>query len=305
MKKKINLSKLWLNITATALIITLVLVLLIIGVLLVNGIDIYTNKNSFDLVSSTIYAALFGTVLMVFLMAIIVMPLGVITAIYLHEYAPCNKLTKFMQLTIINLAGVPSIVYGLFGLGFFVYYLGGIIDKLAYSETLPLPTFGTPGILWSAMTLAILTLPVVIVATQDGLARISQQERIAAYALGATKAEVVLRIILPQSLPAILTAFILAIARAGGEVAPLMLVGAVKIAPNLPLDANFPYLHLDRQFMHLGYYLYDLTMQGSLNTDSSLVFGVALLLLLVTLGLNFSAIMWRRHWNLRNSKSRG
>ncbi|MFQ3278195.1 MAG: phosphate transport system permease protein, partial [Colwellia sp.] len=209
-----------------------------------------------------VFPAIFGTVLMVLLMTVIVSPFGVIAAIYLHEYAGKNAFTKLLRIAVINLAGVPSIVYGVFGLGFFVYMVGGSLDQLFYSENLPSPTFGTPGVLWSALTLAILTLPVVIVSTEEGLSRIPSEMRYGSLALGATKAETLWRIILPIASPAIMTGIILAIARAAGEVAPLMLVGVVKMAPNLPLDGNFPFLHLDRKFMHLGFHIYDVGFQS-------------------------------------------
>ncbi len=240
--------------------------------------------------------AIFGTVLMVLLMSLIVMPLGVLAAIYLHEYAKKNTLTRLIRIAVVNLAGVPSIVYGVFGLGFFVYFLGGNIDALFYSDVLPRPTFGTPGLLWSSLTLAILTLPVVIVSTEEGLARIPLSVRYGSFALGATKAETLRQIILPMASPAIMTGLILAIARAAGEVAPLMLVGVVKVAPSLPLDANFPYLHLDRKFMHLGYHIYDAGFQSANNEVARpLVYATSFLLVAVIVSLNLTAISIRHH----------
>ncbi len=240
--------------------------------------------------------AIFGTVLMVLLMSLIVMPLGVLAAIYLHEYAKKNTLTRLIRIAVVNLAGVPSIVYGVFGLGFFVYFLGGNIDALFYSDVLPRPTFGTPGLLWSSLTLAILTLPVVIVSTEEGLARIPLSVRYGSFALGATKAETLRQIILPMVSPAIMTGLILAIARAAGEVAPLMLVGVVKVAPSLPLDGNFPYLHLDRKFMHLGYHIYDAGFQSANNEAArSLVYATSFLLVAVIVSLNLTAISIRHH----------
>jgi phosphate transport system permease protein len=209
-----------------------------------------------------VFPAIFGTVFMVMLMAVIVTPFGVVAAIYLHEYAGKNSITKFIRIAVINLSGVPSIVYGVFGLGFFVYIMGGTIDELLYPEALPSPTFGSPGVLWSALTLAILTLPVVIVSTEEGLSRIPSTLREGSLALGATKSETLWRIVIPMASPAIMTGLILAVARAAGEVAPLMLVGVVKVAPTLPVDGNFPYLHLDRKFMHLGFHIYDVGFQS-------------------------------------------
>ncbi|MCP4985673.1 MAG: phosphate ABC transporter permease PstA [Colwellia sp.] len=241
-----------------------------------------------------VFPAIFGTVLMVLLMTVIVSPFGVIAAIYLHEYAGNNAFTKLLRIAVINLAGVPSIVYGVFGLGFFVYMVGGSLDQLFYLENLPSPTFGTPGVLWSALTLAILTLPVVIVSTEEGLSRIPSAMRHGSLALGATKAETLWRIILPIASPAIMTGIILAIARAAGEVAPLMLVGVVKMAPNLPLDGNFPFLHLDRKFMHLGFHIYDVGFQSpNVEAARPLVFATALLLVTIIVALNMTAVSIR------------
>ncbi|MDT0603403.1 phosphate ABC transporter permease PstA [Thalassotalea castellviae] len=241
-----------------------------------------------------VFPAIFGTVLMVLLMTIIVSPMGVIAAIYLHEYAGNNALTKLLRIAVINLAGVPSIVYGVFGLGFFVYMVGGSLDQIFYPETLPSPTFGTPGVMWSAITLAILTLPVVIVSTEEGLSRIPAAMRHGSLALGATKVETLWRIILPIASPAIMTGIILAIARAAGEVAPLMLVGVVKMAPNLPLDGNFPFLHLDRKFMHLGFHIYDVGFQSpNVEAARPLVYATALLLVTIIISLNMTAVSIR------------
>lgn len=245
-----------------------------------------------------VFPAIFGTVLLVIIMSVVVMPLGVIAAIYLHEYARNTMLTRLIRISVVNLAGVPSIVYGVFGLGFFVYTIGSSIDELFYSDTLPTPTFGTPGLLWSAMTLAILTLPVVIVATEEGLARVPNSVRHGSYALGATKFETLWRTVLPMVSPAIMTGLILAVARAAGEVAPLMLVGVVKLASNLPVDGNFPYLHLERKFMHLGFHVYDVGFQTpNIEAARPLVFATSFLLITVVVGLNITAIMIRN--NLR------
>ncbi|MDN3651759.1 phosphate ABC transporter permease PstA [Thalassotalea ponticola] len=241
-----------------------------------------------------VFPAIFGTVLMVLLMTVIVAPLGVVAAIYLHEYAGNNAFTKLLRIAVINLAGVPSIVYGVFGLGFFVYMVGGSLDQLFYPESLPSPTFGSPGVLWSALTLAILTLPVVIVSTEEGLSRIPANMRHGSLALGATKAETLWRIIIPIASPAIMTGIILAIARAAGEVAPLMLVGVVKMAPTLPLDGNFPFLHLERKFMHLGFHIYDVGFQSpNVEAARPLVYATALLLVTIIVTLNMTAVSIR------------
>jgi phosphate transport system permease protein len=241
-----------------------------------------------------VFPAIFGTVMMVLIMAVLVTPLGVIAAVYLREYAKQGILTRTIRIAVNNLAGVPSIVYGVFGLGFFVYFLGGNIDRLFFPEALPAPTFGTPGIMWSSLTLAILTLPVVIVATEEGLSRIPKSIREGSLALGATKFETLWRTIIPMSSPAIMTGLILAVARAAGEVAPLMLVGVVKLAPSLPVDGNPPFLHLDRKFMHLGFHIYDVGFQSpNVEAARPLVYATSLLLVLVIVLLNFVAIQIR------------
>ena len=241
-----------------------------------------------------IFPAIFGTVMMVLIMSLMVTPFGVIAAVYLREYAKQGAVTRTIRIAVNNLAGVPSIVYGVFGLGFFIYFLGGNIDKLFFPEALPAPTFGTPGLLWASLTLAILTLPVVIVATEEGLARIPQSIREGSLALGATKIETLWRTVLPMASPSIMTGMILAIARAAGEVAPLMLVGVVKLAPALPVDGAFPFLHLDRKFMHLGFHIYDVGFQSpNVEAARPLVFATALLLVLVILVLNCAAIVIR------------
>ena len=241
-----------------------------------------------------IFPAIFGTVLMVLLMTVLVTPLGVIAAIYLREYANQGAITQIVRISVNNLAGVPSIVYGVFGLGFFVYFLGGNIDALFYPEAAPAPVFGTPGLLWAAITLALLTLPVVIVSTEEGLSRIPRALKEGSLALGATKAETLWRVILPMATPSILTGVILAIARAAGEVAPLMLVGVVKLAPTLPLDMNAPFLHLERKFMHLGFHIYDVGFQSpNVEAARPLVYATAFLLVTVVVALNLSAISLR------------
>ncbi|CAI2466827.1 phosphate ABC transporter permease PstA [Serratia liquefaciens] len=238
-----------------------------------------------------VFPAIFGTVLMVILMSIVVMPFGVIAAVYLHEYAGNNLLTRLIRIAVVNLAGVPSIVYGVFGIGFFVYMIGGTLDQLFYPESLPNPTFGTPGVLWAALTLALLTLPVVIVATEEGLSRIPASLRQGSLALGASRAETLWRIVLPMAAPAMMTGLILAVARAAGETAPLMLVGVVKSVPVLPVDDIFPYLHLERKFMHLSFQIYDMAFQSpSVEAARPLVFATAFLLVAIVVGLNLAAM---------------
>jgi phosphate transport system permease protein len=248
-----------------------------------------------------IFPAIFGTVMMVFLMTLIVTPFGVIAAIYLREYASQGWMTRTVRIAVNNLAGVPSIVYGVFGLGFFVYFLGGNIDALFFPEAAPAPVFGTPGLLWASLTLALLTVPVVIVATEEGLSRVPKSLREGSLALGATKAETLWRIILPMVSPAIMTGMILAIARAAGEVAPLMLVGVVKLAPTLPLDMNAPFLHLDRKFMHLGFHIYDVGFQSpNVEAARPLVYATSFLLVAVVATLNIVAIVIRNRLRENN-----
>ena len=243
-----------------------------------------------------VFPAIFGTVLMTLIMAVIVTPFGVIAAVYLREYAKQGLLTRIIRIAVNNLAGVPSIVYGVFGLGFFVYVLGGSLDRLFYPEAAPAPVFGTPGLMWASLTLAILTLPVVIVATEEGLARIPRMIREGSLALGATKSETLWKVVLPMASPAMMTGLILAVARAAGEVAPLMLVGVVKLAPNLPLNGNYPYLHLDQKIMHLGFHIYDVGFQSpNVEAARPLVYATALLLVLVIATLNLSAVWIRNH----------
>ncbi len=243
-----------------------------------------------------IFPAIFGTVMMTMLMAVIVTPFGVLAAVYLREYAKQNTFTRVIRIAVNNLAGVPAIVYGVFGLGFFVYVLGGSLDRLFFPEALPAPTFGTPGLLWASLTLAILAVPVVIVATEEGLARIPRALREGSLALGATKSETLWKVVLPMASPAMMTGLILAVARAAGEVAPLMLVGVVKLAPALPVDGNYPYLHFDQKIMHLGFHIYDVGFQSpNVEAARPLVYATALLLVLVIALLNISAVTLRNH----------
>ena len=243
-----------------------------------------------------IFPAIFGTVTMVMVMSIIVTPFGILAAIYLREYAKQGPLLRLIRVSVYNLAGVPSIVFGVFGLGFFVYFLGGNLDALFYPEALPSPTFGTPGLFWASLTLALLTLPVVIVATEEGLSRIPSTIRMGSLALGATKAETLWKVVVPLSTPAMMTGLILAIARAAGEVAPLMLVGVVKLAPTLPIDGNAPFIHMERKIMHLGFHIYDVGFQSpNVEAARPLVYATALTLVVLIVLLNLTAISIRNH----------
>ena len=251
-----------------------------------------------------IFPAIFGTVLMVFLMTIVVAPFGVLAAVYLREYAKQGLLVRMVRVAVNNLAGVPSIVFGVFGLGCFIYAAGGTIDQLFFPEALPNPTFGTGGILWASLTLALLTVPVVIVATEEGLSSVPREFREGSIGLGATKFETLRHVIVPCALPGILTGLILAMARAAGEVAPLMLTGVVKLAPSLPLDAAFPFLHLDRKFMHLGFHIYDVGFQSpNVEAAKPMVYMTTLTLIVVVVTLNLVAVVVRNRLRKRFATS--
>jgi phosphate transport system permease protein len=241
-----------------------------------------------------VFPAIFGTVLMTLIMSIVVTPFGIIAAFYLREYARQGPVVRIVRIAINNLAGVPSIVFGVFGLGFFVYFIGGGIDRVFFPEMLPTPTFGTGGILWASLTLALLTVPVVIVATEESIAAVPRGAREGSLALGASKFQTILKIVLPASVPGILTGVILAMARGAGEVAPLMITGVVKLAPEMPFDATFPFLHLDRKFMHLGFHIYDVGFQSpNIEAAKPMVFTTTLLLILIVVLLNLAAIRLR------------
>lgn len=241
-----------------------------------------------------VYPAIFGTVVMTLIMSLAVMPFGVMAALYLREYARAGTIISIVRISINNLAGVPSIVFGVFGLGFFCYIIGASIDQLLFAEHLPNPTYGKGGVLWAALTLALLTLPVVIVATEEALAAVPNSMREGSYACGGSKWQTIKRIVLPRAMPGIMTGMILAMARGAGEVAPLMLVGAVKLAPELPIDGIFPYIHTERSFMHLGFHIYDLGFQSQ-NSEAAkpMVFTTTLLLIGIVFILNVVAVRLR------------
>ena len=247
-----------------------------------------------------LFPAIFGTVMLTVLMSVFAFPVGVVAGIYLREYARQGMLVKMVRIAVNNLAGIPSIVYGIFGLGFFVYGIGASIDQIFFPERLPTPTFGTGGILWASLTLALLTVPVVIVATEEALGSIPPGIREGSQALAATKFQTLTNLLLPMASPGILTGFILAMARAAGEVAPLMITGVVKLAPALPLDGSFPYLHLDRKFMHLGFHIYDIGFQSpNVEAAKPMVYITTLLLILLVLLLTSTAIYLRNRMRKR------
>lgn len=249
-----------------------------------------------------LFPAIFGTVTLIFIMSLLSFPLGVVAAIYLREYAKEGPVVRLVRIAVNNLAGIPSIVYGIFGLAFFVYGIGGSIDRLFFAERLPTPTFGTGGILWASLTLGLLTVPVVIVATEEALGAIPQGVREGSLALGATKLQTLVRTLLPMASPGIMTGLILAMARAAGEVAPLMITGVVKLAPALPIDGNFPFVHLDRKFMHLGFHIYDIGFQSpNVEAAKPMVFVTTLLLVLIVLVMSSVAIYLRNKMKKRYS----
>jgi len=251
-----------------------------------------------------LFPAIFGTVMMVLLMSVFSLPFGVIAAIYLREYAREGKLVQLVRIAVNNLAGVPSIVYGVFGLGFFVYGIGGSLDKLFYPERLPTPVFGTGGILWASLTLALLTVPVIIVATEESLASIPKGIREGSLALGATKFQTLTKVLLPMATPGIMTGLVLSMARAVGEVAPLMLVGVVKLAPALPFDGQFPFFHMDRKFMHLGFHIFDVGFQSpNVEAAKPMVYVTTLLLLLIVIAATSLAIRFRNQMRRKYTSS--
>jgi phosphate transport system permease protein len=249
-----------------------------------------------------LFPAIFGTVMLIFLMAVTCFPLGVLAGIYLGEYAKDGFLVRLVRIAVNNLAGIPSIVYGIFGLGFFVYGVGGLLDQWLFPERVAAgtPTFGTGGILWASLTLGLLTVPVVIVSTEEALRAIPRATRENSFALGATKFQTLVRVLVPMASPGMMTGFILAMARAAGEVAPLMITGVVKLAPQMPVDGAFPFFHLDRKFMHLGFHIYDVGFQSpNVEASKPMVFVTTLLLLAIVLAMTSVAICLRNRMRRR------
>jgi phosphate transport system permease protein len=229
-------------------------------------------------------------------MAVTCFPLGVLAGVYLGEYAKDGPLVRLVRIAVNNLAGIPSIVYGIFGLGFFIYGVGGWLDRWLYPARVEagISTFGTGGILWASLTLGLLTIPVVIVSTEEALRAIPGGIRESSLALGSTKLQTLLRVMLPMASPGIMTGFILAMARAAGEVAPLMITGVVKLAPDLPLDGHFPFFHLERKFMHLGFHIYDIGFQSpNVEASKPMVYVTTLLLLLIVVAMSSLAVYLR------------
>jgi phosphate transport system permease protein len=273
-----------------------------LGVYLARWWEFLTDEPREANTEGGVMPAIFGTFVMTVLLSVLVAPFGVLTALYLREYAKQGRLVSIVRISVNNLAGVPSIVYGVFGLGFFAYIVGASIDQLFFPERLPNPTFGTGGLLWSSLTLALLTVPVVIVATEEALAAVPRSMREGSLACGASKWQTIRYIVLPRAMPGIMTGLILAMARGAGEVAPLMLVGVVKLAPELPVDGFFPFIHLERSFMHLGFHIFDVGFQ-SRNSEAGkpMVFVTTMLLIFLIALMNIWAIVVRNRLKRRFS----
>jgi len=274
-----------------AVIIIILMLAIILGNIIYGGAgtinwEFLSHPPENGMEAGGIFPAIFGTVFLVLLMVIAVVPVGVFTAIYLHEYtSPSSKMTRIMRVAINNLAGVPSIVFGLFGLGFFIAFIGGGLDSIFYKSEGPV--WGQPAIIWAALTLALLTLPVVIVSTEEALRTIPRELKEASYALGGTKLQTIIRIIIPQALPGILTGSILAVSRGAGEVAPIMFTGAAYYLPYLPTRLN-------DQFMEMGYHIYVMATQSpDIEATKPILYGTILVLLMLTFLLNFIAIYMR------------
>ncbi len=279
---------------AVMAILTMLAVLLIeiaVGSTSALSWEFLTTEPSKGGLAGGIWPAIYGTVLLVLVMTIAALPVGVATAIYLHEYArPDRWLQHLIRSAVINLAGVPSIVFGLFGVGFFIETVGRSIDDLAYGGAL---FYGKPAIIWASLTLALLTLPVVIVATEEALKAIPVEHREGSLALGATKWQTIARVVLPQAMPGILTGAILAISRGAGEVAPILFTGVAYYLPFLPA-------HPTDQFMHLGYHVFVLATQSpDVNAALPSLYATALVLLALTFILNISAIVIRARYRAR------
>jgi phosphate transport system permease protein len=278
------------GLTGLACLIIVIMVVIVIGNIVMNG----TGKLSWEFLSQPprehftkggIFPAIFGTAALVILMTLAVIPLGVATAIYMHEYAPKrSRLVHAVRLAIQNLAGVPAIVFGLFGVGFFIEFIGRGLDRGLYNGRL---VYGQPAILWSALTMALLTLPTVVVATEEALRAIPTSYREVAYSLGATRWQMIRRVVLPQAAGGILTGGILAVSRGSGEVAPVMFTGAAYSLPELPT-------RLHHQFMELGYHVYVMTTQAfDVEATKPALYSTVMVLLMLTFLLNFTAIMIR------------
>jgi phosphate transport system permease protein len=276
--------------TGLACLALTAMVALILGNIVRHGIGhiswaFLTQAPKSGMTEGGIFPALFGTAALVLLMTLAAVPLGVSTAIYLQEYAPKrSRWVHLVRLAIQNLAGVPAIVFGLFGLGFFIQFVGRGLDTFFFHGTL---YFGQPAILWAALTLALLTLPTVVVSTEEALRVVPQNHREVAYSLGATRWQMVRYVLLPQAVGGILTGTILAVSRGAGEVAPILFTGAAYFLPYLPTRLN-------HQFMELGYHVYVMATQSpDVDATMPILYATVFVLLALTFGLNFTAIIIR------------
>jgi phosphate transport system permease protein len=276
--------------SGAALLIVLAILAVILIDVLRNGVShlslaFLTEAPRNGMTEGGIFPAIIGMVEMVFLMTLAGVPVGVATAIYLHEYSsPVSPVTRAIRIAVANLAGVPSIVFGLFGLGFFVQFLGAGIDKAFFHGE---KVYGQPALIWAALTMAVLTLPVVIVATEEALRAVPQELREASLALGATKWQTVMHVVVPQAAPGILTGTILAVSRGAGEVAPILFTGAAYFLPQLPN-------HLSSQFMSPSYHVYVLSTQSpDVDATKPILYATVLVLLVLTFTLNIAAVIVR------------
>ncbi len=278
------------GLSALACVVIVAMVAIVLGNILIHGLErlsfgFLTRAPEAGMTRGGIFPAIFGTFALVLLMTIAVIPLGVATAIYMHEYAPKrSRMVHVVRLAIQNLAGVPAIVFGLFGLGFFIEFIGRGVDRALFGGRL---VYGQPAIVWAALTMALLTMPTVVVATEEALRAIPQSYREVAYSLGATRWQMISRVVLPQAVGGILTGGILAVSRGSGEVAPVMFTGAAYFLPELPRRLN-------DQFMELGYHVYVMTTQSpDVEATKPILYSTVLVLLMLTFLLNFTAIMIR------------
>ncbi len=285
--------------TLAATLVILAMIAIIVGNVVIHGRDrlsweFLTAAPEHGMMAGGIFPAIYGTVLLVFLMSIVAVPFGVLVAIYFAEYARAeSRLYRWTRMAVNNLAGVPSIVFGLFGLGFFIQTIGHGIDQVLYPGYL---VYGQPSVLWAAMTMAVLTLPVVIITVEETMRAVPQEYREASLALGATRLQTILRVILPQAWSGVMTGAILAISRGAGEVAPVLFTGAAYFLPQLPTRAN-------EQFMHLGYHIYAMSTQSpDVEATKPILYSTVFVLLVLTFLLNLTAILIRnrmRRWTTR------
>lgn len=284
----------WLTASATLLIVAMLALVLgdvVRGGIRTLGWEFLSEAPKSGMTEGGIFPAIFGTAALTLLMTVVAVPAGVATAVYLVEWAPPrSRLARAIRVSIANLAGVPSIVFGLFGLGFFVSTIGRGVDAFAFGGRV---VYGKPSLVWAALTLALLTLPVVVVTTEEALLAVPRDLRAASLALGATKLGTVVSVVLPEAMPGVLTGSILAVSRGAGEVAPIMFTGAAYFLPFLPT-------HLNDQFMNLGYHVYVLATQSpDVDRTKPLLYGTVLVLLGLTFLLNVVAVLIRARMHRR------